>query len=852
MDRRSSPFDGRDVERRGPDFLSQVREICRLRVDQDRSTAGAEIVERSRGRDGEAFDHLVVRYTRGPWTRDLLVGAHDGPLGAGDVARFHDGVCVHTQTELGPELVHRGPASPEAFSAAGDAIWLRSFDEYQQVWHHHDYVATQTRRLHADPAYPLARHVDKRWSELDDPGERLTTAAEQIMTWLRTDGPRFVLVLGDFGTGKTFLLRALADRLASDAELVPVLVTMRELTKGRTLDQLLAQHMADVDSYHRASFRYLLRQGRIALLFDGFDELAQRIDYARVVAHFDTLREAAGGAAKVVVTSRHQYFATDRDVRTALGGQAQALPGSRIMRLLPLDSSQRRRLATGDFNDEVAAKHFLGLLGEVRDLLGLAENPRMLSFMIRWYRAGLLTEAELTAGDQPVTAGLLYERLLRTWLEHEVERQNEPGGATPLSVDERLDALGEVAVRLWRSGADAVRSAELGSAAAMVADLTRLQMQPGEAAQAVGSGTVLVRVGEDMFGFIHRSVLEWLVARWAAQVFDARVGAGEERLATGPLSELTVDFLCDLAGNDAVIAWASRVVRGEAESVAKANAARVLQRRSVAVAAVDYAGADLAGQDLSAQDFSAANLRDTDLSGAVLPQRMRGANLCGARLVAARLDHADLTGADLRDADLRRARLIGANLRTARLDGARLDRAVLVGADLGPDSLRGSASTFGAAFDGVSAQAQLGTDSAVLALASLADGDLLATGHIDGSVRLWDPVTGGAVRTLTGHTGGVRALAVDPQGRWLASGSDDGSVRLWDPATGEPLATLVASEDGWAALLPNGSYKLAGRPAGLWWAIGLCRFEATDLPDLAPYQPHLRRLPSDAPILPLT
>jgi hypothetical protein len=36
---------------------------------------------------------------------------------------------------------------------------------------------------------------------------------------------------------------------------------MRELTKGRTLDQLLAQHMSGEDSYHRASFRYLLREG---------------------------------------------------------------------------------------------------------------------------------------------------------------------------------------------------------------------------------------------------------------------------------------------------------------------------------------------------------------------------------------------------------------------------------------------------------------------------------------------------------------------------------------------------------------------------------------------------------------
>ncbi len=123
-------------------------------------------------------------------------------------------------------------------------VWLRPFSEYQQVWDHSRYLRKQTADLLADTDYPLDLHVDKRWAPLgeDEPGDG--TAASRILDWLETAEPRFVLVLGDFGTGKTYLLHALAQALAGRPDVVPVLLTMRDLEKGRTLDELLAQHMA--------------------------------------------------------------------------------------------------------------------------------------------------------------------------------------------------------------------------------------------------------------------------------------------------------------------------------------------------------------------------------------------------------------------------------------------------------------------------------------------------------------------------------------------------------------------------------------------------------------------------------
>ncbi|MBF9132761.1 hypothetical protein I0C86_27955, partial [Plantactinospora sp. S1510] len=55
-------------------------------------------------------------------------------------------------------------------------------------------------------------------------------------------------------------------------------------------------------------------------------------------------------------------------------------------------------------------------------------------------------------------------------------------------------------------------------------------------------------------------------------------------------------------------------------------------------------------------------------------------------------------------------------------------------------------------------------------------------------------------RTLSGHTQLVEALVVAPDGSWLASASRDGTVRVWDPETGGTRHTLTG-HTGWVEAL---------------------------------------------------
>jgi WD40 repeat protein len=70
---------------------------------------------------------------------------------------------------------------------------------------------------------------------------------------------------------------------------------------------------------------------------------------------------------------------------------------------------------------------------------------------------------------------------------------------------------------------------------------------------------------------------------------------------------------------------------------------------------------------------------------------------------------------------------------------------------------------------------------------------LLATCSADGTVKLWHPVTGQNLKTLTGHSDWVYGVAISPDGNLVAAGGWNGEVRVWNVADGKLVKTFNAS-----------------------------------------------------------
>ena len=83
-----------------------------------------------------------------------------------------------------------------------------------------------------------------------------------------------------------------------------------------------------------------------------------------------------------------------------------------------------------------------------------------------------------------------------------------------------------------------------------------------------------------------------------------------------------------------------------------------------------------------------------------------------------------------------------------------------------------------------------GHSAAVFCVTFSPDGETLASGSSDKTVRLWDVRTRKLRQTLAGHNEMVTTIAFSPDGKTLASGSWDKTVRLWNIQTGKQKTVL--------------------------------------------------------------
>lgn len=735
------------------------------------------------------------------------VGVIDGDVDATALNRFV--TDVHSRFRFNPhtpsELVYTGQLADRRLveQARQQGIRLTGLTDFQGLIELTALVDEQTERLNNDVVHPPEHYLSQRFRYLvPTDGVTHDDLARRITAWLRASSARLIIVLGDAGRGKTSLMHHLARTLPTEMpDVAPILVELRNLTKSTAVDDLVGQYFMnhDVEGISARKVRYMITSGRLALLFDGFDELESRIGYGQAEEYLQLLLDSVTDDAKLVLTSRTEHFlstsallnaALSKPRITALGNTVMSRPDSRIVVLEGYSTEQIRAYLVRRYQgDAEQAQRRFELLDNIPKLMELAQNPRMLAFIADLRHEDLAAVRE----SQALSAAGLYRELIERWLGQDEHRPNSFGPV--ISTDQRRRACYSLAEQAWASGRPSIGMEQISAEAANI--LQAMATPSAEVEQAtyqIGARSLFVRDDAGEFSFVHESIMEWLVAHGAAQTLDS--GGRPHIFSVRQATDLMIGFFVDLAGSTVASRWATTTLEDrDAPEAAKQNALSINQRLGLPTRQTEP-GPDLTRMDLRGQDLTSHDLHNANL---------RGATLRGMRLI-----QLDLSGAQLDGADFRSVRFMDGSLRDADFGHSRWDMAAILG-DVGVDPERTPALNAAAMSSRDPAVAQIAAGGPPAAITTSPDGRLLAVARLH-AVEIVDSASAQTLRILTGHRGYVHCVAFSPSGNRLATASEDGTARIWDIHAGEAVSVLA--EHGGpvtsVAFSPDGKVLLTG------------------------------------------
>lgn len=153
-----------------------------------------------------------------------------------------------------------------------------------------------------------------------------STGVNDAISWFndwifRPEKNKWVVLLGEYGTGKTALTQYLQSTwlncYAADAKHpVPIRIELRDFTRQFDARSLL-HHFLDSNQLSHVSLDFLLhliRVGRVVLLLDGYDEMAQFMNARERRACLSALAQLANDGAFGVLTSRPNYFTESEEL----------------------------------------------------------------------------------------------------------------------------------------------------------------------------------------------------------------------------------------------------------------------------------------------------------------------------------------------------------------------------------------------------------------------------------------------------------------------------------------------------------------------------------------------------------
>ena len=518
--------------------------------------------------------------------------------------------------------------------------WLRSLTEQSDILKY--YVDLDCYR----------RVIDRNGSELKP--DHYDVIDEYVDDWLKARDANHLSILGEMGTGKTWFCLHYAYRQLQRyfrdpvRERIPILITLRDYVKQidvKSLIRKLLDEQGVMLSGGTEAFDKLNKRGKLLFIFDGFDEMALKVDYQTIVDYFWELSKVIVPESKAILTCRTGYFRYATEAEKIMRGEELERttiviqpPKFEVIYLESFNDEQIRQVVSLRRDDITAS-----LILRSPDLRGLAKHPVLIEMLLE-----ALPEIET---DGQTNKSDIYRIAVNRWLDRDILNKR-----TFLDKFDKLFFMTELAWHMLSSGELRIHYKELPS---HINDYFGLE-KPDEKDHYdydIRAKSFLRRDAFGYYEFAHKGLTEYLVALKFARDLNLVPSSNFNKLAGKRKRRSTTRFtsITETFGYTKVQPEVTQFLIGMIEDVnplwkivkstrnksfadasyTGGNAATLLSNCGESFVGVNLenavlVGADLSNSNLSEANLSAADLREVNLSGCILENtNLQAANLMG-------------------------------------------------------------------------------------------------------------------------------------------------------------------------------------------------------------------------------
>jgi predicted NACHT family NTPase/formylglycine-generating enzyme required for sulfatase activity len=278
-------------------------------------------------------------------------------------------------------------------------------DQHADFTRYFDWLKTAVKDRRVDTLYvPLACTRDEI-----DPNTKEKTGKDRydasngwmegyIDRWLQDPCKEHISILGEFGTGKTWFtlhyayiamnryLKAKEQGL--ERPRVPLVMQLRDYSRVLDCESLFSdfffrKHEIPLPGY--SAFEQMNRMGKLLLIFDGFDEMADKMDRQKMINNFWEIARIVVPGAKAILTCRTEHFPEAKEGRALLNAELKAStanltgepPQFEVLDLEKFDDDQIRKalsLRTDPKTVDLILSH--------PQILDLARRPVLMEFIL--------------------------------------------------------------------------------------------------------------------------------------------------------------------------------------------------------------------------------------------------------------------------------------------------------------------------------------------------------------------------------------------------------------------------------------------------------------------------------------